>query len=122
MSPLTIITGKLFPDYSTLLLEFGIYVHIFKDNDSTNTTRAPTTPAIALNPTGNAQEEYMFMSLVTGFPVDRKQWNVLPMPAHVIQAVEAMAERQCQPLLKDDRLIFEWRPGVPLEGDQTEDQ
>ena len=33
-----------------------------------------------------------------------------------------MAERQGQPLLKDGRLIFEWRPGVPLEIDQTEDQ
>ena len=64
----------------------------------------------------------MFVSLVTDFPVDIKQWDVLPMPVHVIQAVEAMAERQGQPLLKDDRLIFEWRPGVPLEGDQTEDQ
>ena len=64
----------------------------------------------------------MFMSLVTGFPVDRKQWDVLPMPVHVIQAVDTMAERQGQPLLKDGRLIFEWRPGVPLEIDQTEDQ
>ena len=44
------------------------------------------------------------------------------MPAHIIQAVEAMAERQGQPLLKDGRLIFKWRPGVPFEGDQTEDQ
>ena len=55
-SPLTIMTGKPFHDYNTLLLEFGIYVHIFEDNDPTNTTRARTTPSIALNPTGNAQE------------------------------------------------------------------
>ena len=64
----------------------------------------------------------MFISLVTGFPIDRKQWDVLPMTAHIIQAVEAMAERQGQPLLKDGRLIFEWRPGVLFERDQTEDQ
>ena len=54
MSPLTIMTGKPFPDYNSLLLEFGTYAHIFEDNDPTNTTKARTTPAIALNPTGNA--------------------------------------------------------------------
>ena len=51
MSPLTMITGKPFPDYDTLLSEFGTYVHIYEDNDPTNTTRAQRTPAIALNPT-----------------------------------------------------------------------
>ena len=72
MSPLTIMTGKPFPDYNTLLLEFRIYVHIFEDNDPTNTTSARTTTAIAFNPIGNAQEGYMFISLVTNFPIDRK--------------------------------------------------
>jgi len=50
-----------------------------------------------------------------------KQWDVLPMPGHVIQAVEAMAERQDQPLMKDGILNFEWRPGVPIGDDYEED-
>ena len=67
MSPLTIMTGKPFPDYDNLLLEFGTYVHIYEDNDPTNTTKARTTPAIALNSTGNEAGAYVVMSLVTGF-------------------------------------------------------
>ena len=121
MSPLTIMTGKPFPDYDTLLLEFGTYVHIYEDNDPTNTTKARTTPAIALNSTGNEAGAYVFMSLVTGFPVERKQWDELIMPAHVIRAVEDMAERQEQPLLRDGRLIFEWRPGVPIDDEDEDD-
>ena len=33
MSTLTIITGKIFPDYNMLTLEFGTYVQIFENND-----------------------------------------------------------------------------------------
>ena len=36
------------------------------------------------------------------------------MPEHIIQAVETMAERQGQPIMKDGSLNFEWRPGVPI--------
>ena len=53
MSPLTMMTGKPFPDYNSLLLEFGTYVQVYEDNSPTNTTKARTTPVIALNPTGN---------------------------------------------------------------------
>ena len=55
------------------------------------------------------------MSLATGFTVERKQWDELIVASHVIRAVEAMAERQDQPFLRDGRLIFEWRPGVPID-------
>jgi len=66
MNPLKMMTEKPFLDYDTLMLEFGTYALIYENNDPTNTTRARTTPAIALNPSGNAQGGlYMFMSLVT---------------------------------------------------------
>ena len=47
-------------------------------------------------------------------------------PTHVIQRVEDMAESQNQPLMRDGRLNFEWRPGVPFgdnydEGGHVED-
>lgn len=60
------------------------------------------------------------MSLITDFPVDKKQWDVLPMPVHVIQAMEAMTDRQDQLLMRDGRLNFEWRPCVPF-GDNYKD-
>ena len=86
-------TGKPFPDYDDLLLEFGTYVHIFEDNDPPNIIKARTTPAIALNSTRNEAGAYVFMWLATGFTVERKQWDELIMHAHVIRAVKAMAER-----------------------------
>ena len=89
MSTLTMMTGKPFPDYNKLTLEFGTYINIFKNNDTTNTTRTRTTPALTLKPTGSGQGGYFLMSLVTGYPVDRQQWTVLPMPNHVIKLVEA---------------------------------
>lgn len=113
MSPLTMLAGNPFPVYDTLLLKFRTYVQIYEDNDPTNTTRTRTTRAIiSLNPTEIVQGGYMFMSLVTKFPIERKQCDVPIMPTHAIQAVEAMVKRQDQPLMRDGRLNFEWRPDV----------
>ena len=94
MSTLTMMTGRPFPEYSEFSLEFGSYVQVFEDNDPTNTMKLRTTPAIALDPTNNLQGGYDFMSLVTGCKLERQQWDVIPMPRHVIQAVESMAERE----------------------------
>ena len=49
-----------------------------------------------MNPTGNIQGGYNFMSLITGNKLDRQQWDVIPMPDSVIKAVETMAEREEQ--------------------------
>ena len=114
-------TGRPFPDYNKMTLDFGEYVHIFEDNDPSNTTKARTTPTIALNPIGNEQGGYNFMSLVTGHELDRQQWDVIIMPNHVIKAVEAMAEREKQPAMRDGNLIFEWRPGITIEGEYEEE-
>ena len=114
MSTLTMMTGRPFPEYSEFSLEFGSYVQVFKDNDPTNTMKLRTTPAIALNPTNNLQGGYDFMSLVTGCKLERQQWDVIPMPRHVIQAVESMAEREEQPLLQNGEMIFEWGPNRPI--------
>ena len=46
------------------------------------------------------------MSLVTGHELDRQQWDVIIMPNHVIKAVEAMAEREKQPAMRDGNLVF----------------
>jgi len=53
LSPRTIMTGRLSLDYSKLLIEFRAYTQVFEDNNATNTNKARTTVAIALNPTGN---------------------------------------------------------------------
>jgi len=52
LSPLTILTGCLNPDYNDLKLEFGSYVQVFEDNNPANTTASQNTGEIALNPLG----------------------------------------------------------------------
>jgi hypothetical protein len=121
LSPLTIVTGRGNVDYNKLALEFGEYVLVFEDNDPTNTLKARNTPAIALNPTGNAQGDYYFMSLVTGRRLRRNKWTSLPMPTAAIRDVERIAERENQPLLEGHTPLFEWRPNhpiLPLDEDQ----
>jgi hypothetical protein len=65
MSTATIVLGVGGPDYNTMRVEFGAYVQVFEDINPTNTPRARSLGAIALNPTGNAQGSYNFMSFNT---------------------------------------------------------
>ena len=121
LRPLTIITGRANPDYNDLKLEFGSYVQVFEDNTPSNTTTSLNTGAIVLNPTGNAQGEYFFMSLVTGKRLSRHQWTEIPMTNAVISAVEAMAEKEGQPLMKGGVPLFEWRLNASVENFLEED-
>ena len=115
LSPLTIMTGCPNINYNDLTIEIGPYAMVYEDNDPKNTTRTRATGAIALNPTGNAQGGYFFMSLVTGAKLSRQQWDEIPMPDGVIAAVEAMALEQVQPLIGNTGPIFEWSPGILIQ-------
>ena len=101
LSPLAVVTGAAKPDFNHLQLEFGTFVHIFNDNNPTNTMAQRTTGAIALNSTGNTKGDYYFLNLETGKRVSRHQWTVLPMPNSVIQQVHFLGLRDNMPLLKD---------------------
>ena len=122
LSPLTIMTGKPNPDFHNMKIEFGSYAQVFEENDPTNTTKSRTTGAIALNPTGNAQGDYYFMSLNTGRRLARTQWTLLPMPDTVIAAVESRAEAERQPLIIGGCPLFEWRPANPVQMDNAEEE
>jgi len=61
------------------------------------------------------------MSLVTGKRLSRHQWTKIPMTNAVISAVEAMAEKEGQPLIKGGVLPFEWRPNASVEDFLEED-
>ena len=84
--------------------------------------KARTTGAIALTPTGNAhgpylivstlQGGYIFLSLTTGQKLSRQQWEELPMPDGVVQAVEQIALTEQQPFIGNKAPLFEWSPGV----------
>jgi len=97
MSPTSIMMGMPPIDYNHLTINFGSYTLVFKDNDLTNTTKAWSTGAIALNPTGNMEGDHHFMSHTTGHHLAQHQWTCVPMLDYVIAAVEARAESEGQP-------------------------
>ncbi|KAI2499682.1 Reverse transcriptase (RNA-dependent DNA polymerase) [Fragilaria crotonensis] len=115
MSPATIVIGSGTPDFAAMRLEFGAYVQVFEDLDPTNTPRARSLGAIALNPTGNAQGDYYFMSLATGARLSRHRWIEVPIPDTAIARVEALAIEDGQPLIQEAGLVVEWRPDQPID-------
>jgi hypothetical protein len=119
-SPTTIVTGLPPPDYNHIQLDFGEYVTIFEDNNPTNTNASRAVDAIALHLTGNAQGNYYFMSLATGERVSRRQYTRLPLTQRIIDAVEALAVAQNQPLLPNGGPVFAWSANEPLADDEEE--
>jgi len=55
------------------------------------------------------------MSLVTRKRLSRHQWTKTPTTNAVIFAVEAMSEKEGQPLIKGGVSLFEWRPNASIE-------
>ena len=115
LSPATIVLGVCTPDYTAMRIEFGAYVQVFEDSDPTNTPRARSMGAIALDPTGNAQGAYHFMSLATGARISRHRWTELPATDTAIARVEAIALHDGQPLIQDSGIVVEWRPDQPID-------
>ena len=121
LSPLTIMTGSPKPDFNDLRIEFGTYALVYESNDPTNTMKTRSTGAIALNPNGNTQGGYYFMSLSTGKRLSRIQWDELPMPDGVIARVEAMAALEDQPIMDNGVPIFEWAPNIRMVDDDEQE-
>ena len=117
MSPAGLVLGHAPPDFNVLSLEFGTYVQVFEDNDPTNTPRARSLGAIALDPTGNAQGDYNFLSLASGSKLSRHHWTALPMTDTAIACVEALAIADDQPLIQERSFVIEWRPDQPIDDD-----
>jgi len=122
LSPRSIMTGKPNLDYNNCKIEFGSYALVFEDNDPTNTTKLHSTRAIALNPTGNTEGDYHFMSLTTGHRLARRQWTAVSMPDAMIAAVESRVEAKKQPMIEGGCPCFEWQPNIALWQDDTEPQ
>ena len=68
--------------------EFGQYVQVHSQHN--NRMMPCTTGAIALQPTGNAQGNFFFLSLTTGCVLNQVQATPLPMPDDVISWVKML--------------------------------
>ena len=117
MSPHSIVTRRAHMDYNKIPLEFGSYVELL--DRSVNTIRSLTIGAIALNPTGDENGTYRFMSLKTGHVMTKGPgcWTEVPVTDIAIARVEALAKQEGQPLLQDSNLLVEWRPNQPFDED-----
>jgi hypothetical protein len=118
LSPAAIVVGVASPDYNAMRIEFGSYAQVFEDHPITNTPRARTLGAIALNPTGNVQGDYYFMSLATGHRISRHTWTELPITDTAIGRVEAIAFNDDQPLIQERGLVVEWRHDQLIDEDE----
>ena len=82
LSPKVLMTG-ISADYNCHChLEFSDNVQTHEQHD--NSMKPRTIGAIALCPTGNAQEGYFFLSLTTRNVINCLYWTSLPMPNEVI--------------------------------------
>ena len=121
MSPHLIVTGWARMDYNKIPLEFGSYIQLL--DRSVNMIRSWTIGAIALNPTGDENGTYCFMSLKTGQVMTKGPgcWTEVPVTDIAIAPVEALAKQEGQPLLQDSNLLVEWRPNQPFDEDDEHD-
>jgi hypothetical protein len=121
LSPFTMITGKLNPDYSKVTLDFGTYVQVFEDNNPTNSTMTRSTGAIALNPLGNVIGDFYFMSLKTGRRISRRKWKVIPITSEIITIIEQIALREKQAHVSEGCPVFEWSPNSIIDDEPDDD-
>jgi hypothetical protein len=115
LSPAAIVTGAGRPDYKFFTLEFGSYVQVFDDFSPTNTPRARTMGALALDPCHNTRGAYNFLSLSTGALISRHRWECLPISDTVIARVEALAFEDGQPLIQSRNFVAEPNPDYPID-------
>lgn len=117
LSPRNIIENLPHIDYHSLKIPFGAYVQMAVDEMITNTPRPRTIGCIVLDPVG-INQKYRFMSLESGRRVSGRVVRELPITSEVITRVNELGADQKQPEVHDGRLLFEWRPGLPvLDGD-----
>ena len=120
MSPRTILTGKTINYNTHCVHEFGFYVQTHEEHD--NSMRIRTIGALALRPTGNVQGGHFFLSLVTGWVLNRQAINPLPMPDSVIDRVHYLARRNPLGLTFFDRNVLPVpeSPATPIDHEPTE--
>ena len=81
-------------------LNFGDYIQAHQSNTITNNNKARTVSAIALNPSGNLQGSWHFMSLASGERLYIYQCQVLHISTEVITSVYEIAIKEGKPVIK----------------------
>ena len=92
LSPQTIVTSQKLDYKRHCRYQFGEYVQTHEQHD--NSMNPQTVGALALRPTGNAQGSFYFMSISTGWVLNRLCATPLPMPDEVVDRIHRLARQQ----------------------------
>jgi hypothetical protein len=120
MSPQNIIIGTMANYDLHCRVPFGAYCEVHNINDPSNTEKPRTSAAIALNPTGNLQGSYHFLSLVTGKRINRRRWTQLPITDAIIARVHELALAESDYDLKASNFVFGWDLNMPFTDDDDD--
>ena len=105
-----VIMAENMPDYNTRCkLQVGTYCEVQEDPKPTNSQLSRTVSALALEPAGNLQGRYKFLSLKTGQVINRYSWSEIPAPQSIINRVQKLAKEE-QKISNDNPLppLFEF--------------
>ena len=94
-------------------LVFGEYAEVYasnqiKSNQIKNNNEERTISAVALYPSGNQQNGWIFMSLNTGRAIHRHQWKKLHINQTIIDRVDQIGARENQTFISNN---FRYRLG-----------
>ena len=92
LSPRTILTGQKVDYKRHCRFQFGEYVQTHEEHDNSMNPR--TVGALALRPVGNGQGSFYFLSVTTGWVLNRLHATALPMPDDIIDKIHRMARQQ----------------------------
>jgi hypothetical protein len=110
LSPSRIVLGQALDASKSCHLAIGSYCQIHEETLPRNSVSVPrTVDAIALCPINNLQGSYLFLRLDTWRRVDRRSWNELPMPSHIIDAIEKKALSEASPAQQKKAFTFRRR-------------
>ena len=94
-SPHTLVTGQPARPYNQIVsMTYGEYAEVYAANPITNDNNERTISAIALYPSGNHQDGWIFMSLNTGRLLHRHQWKKLHVDQNIIDKVNNLGAKE----------------------------
>ena len=90
ISPREIVTGETLNYKRHLAILFGKYCQIHEEYTPHNSKMPCTRGDICIDPRGNKQGGFNFMSLGSIKNVERRSWDAIPMPDTVIARVNTL--------------------------------
>ena len=115
LSPRTILTGQQVDYKRHCQFQFREYTQTHEEHNNSMNPR--TVGALALQPVGNRQRSFYFLSIATGRVLNRLHATALPMPDDMIDKLDRMARQQ----KNNPGLVFADQNLNPDEYDDDED-